>query len=58
MTVTAHCPTCNRTVYLAEEDTAACPVCSSPLLAAVEEGESATPPDTVEPAAGKPAGAE
>jgi DNA-directed RNA polymerase subunit RPC12/RpoP len=32
MVSTAFCSTCGRTVYLGEDDTPACPVCSSPLV--------------------------
>jgi hypothetical protein len=32
MALTAFCATCRRTVYIEEEDTAICPVCSSPLV--------------------------
>jgi Zn finger protein HypA/HybF involved in hydrogenase expression len=32
MALTAFCPTCQRTVYIEEENTPVCPVCSSPLL--------------------------
>jgi DNA-directed RNA polymerase subunit RPC12/RpoP len=32
MVFTAFCQTCGRTVYLGEDDTQACPVCSSPLV--------------------------
>jgi Zn finger protein HypA/HybF involved in hydrogenase expression len=36
MALTTFCATCQRTVYIEEEDTSVCPVCSSPLVAAVE----------------------
>jgi hypothetical protein len=39
MALTTFCTTCQRTVYIAEDDTNVCPVCSSPLLATVEVGE-------------------
>jgi hypothetical protein len=39
MALSASCPTCNRTVYIAEGDTPICPVCSSPLLREVELAE-------------------
>ena len=32
MALTAFCTTCQRTVYIEEEQTPVCPVCSSPLL--------------------------
>jgi Zn finger protein HypA/HybF involved in hydrogenase expression len=37
--LSAYCPTCQRTVFLEEQDTQVCPVCSSPLLRAIEEAE-------------------
>lgn len=41
MTLKAFCTTCQRDVYVSEEETPVCPVCSSPLLETVEprEGE-------------------
>lgn len=36
MALTTFCPTCQRTVYIEEDDTSVCPVCSSPLLQTVE----------------------
>jgi hypothetical protein len=35
-TITLHCPTCGRDVYIAEDDTPVCPVCSGPLLTEVD----------------------
>ena len=32
MALSAFCPTCERTVYVDEETTSVCPVCSSPLM--------------------------
>jgi hypothetical protein len=32
MAIKAFCPLCRRDVYLEEDDTAVCPVCSSPLI--------------------------
>lgn len=32
MALTSFCTTCQRTVYIEEEATPVCPVCSSPLL--------------------------
>ena len=32
MALTAFCTTCQRTVYIEEQMTPICPVCSSPLL--------------------------
>ncbi|MDQ4143428.1 MAG: hypothetical protein M3198_06755 [Actinomycetota bacterium] len=39
MAMTAFCTTCQRTVYIDEQQTPVCPVCSSPLLETVEEPE-------------------
>jgi RNA polymerase subunit RPABC4/transcription elongation factor Spt4 len=33
MAIKAFCPSCQRYVYLEQDDTAVCPVCSSPLIA-------------------------
>jgi hypothetical protein len=44
VTLTAYCATCERTVYVGEDDTPICPVCSAPLLATVDSEESETPP--------------
>ena len=35
----AYCPNCDRVVYLGEDDTSVCPVCSTPLIA-TEDGET------------------
>lgn len=35
MAITAFCTSCQRTVYLEEDDTQVCPVCSTPLLEVV-----------------------
>jgi hypothetical protein len=40
MVYTAFCQTCGRTVYLGEDDTRACPVCSSPLVVSETEQDS------------------
>jgi RNA polymerase subunit RPABC4/transcription elongation factor Spt4 len=32
MAIKAFCPLCRRDVYLEKDDTAVCPVCSSPLI--------------------------
>lgn len=37
MALTAFCTTCQRTVYVDEQETPVCPVCSSPLLETSEE---------------------
>lgn len=37
MSLTAFCTTCQRTVYIDEQQTPVCPVCSSPLQETVEE---------------------
>jgi hypothetical protein len=36
MALSAYCPSCRRTVYVEEGDTPVCPVCTSPLLEAVD----------------------
>jgi Zn finger protein HypA/HybF involved in hydrogenase expression len=44
------CTTCQRTVYIEEQDTPVCPVCSSPLLesvadeSAIDQDEATTKP--------------
>jgi hypothetical protein len=50
MAMTTFCTTCKRTVYIEEQDTFVCPVCSSPLLETiasngdeVPEGEATRP---------------
>jgi DNA-directed RNA polymerase subunit RPC12/RpoP len=42
MALRSFCSTCGRTVYIDEEDTPMCPVCSSPLLETVEETSEET----------------
>ena len=37
MALTAYCTTCQRTVYIDEQATPMCPVCSSPLLETSED---------------------
>jgi DNA-directed RNA polymerase subunit RPC12/RpoP len=44
VTLTAYCATCERTVYVGEDDTAVCPVCSGSLLAKVDGEESKPSP--------------
>jgi DNA-directed RNA polymerase subunit RPC12/RpoP len=44
MALTAYCSTCQRNVYIEEDDTPVCPVCSSPLLEAVPPRETPDPP--------------
>ncbi len=39
MALTAFCTTCQRTVYVEEQMTPICPVCSSPLLETEEDAE-------------------
>ncbi len=39
MALTAYCTTCQRTVYIDEDKTPICPVCSSPLLETDDEAE-------------------
>jgi DNA-directed RNA polymerase subunit RPC12/RpoP len=45
MVYTAFCQTCGRTVYLGEDDTRACPVCSSPLVVSETTPDSRAPLD-------------
>jgi hypothetical protein len=47
MAITAFCTSCQRTVYIEEDDTQVCPVCSTPLLEVVPamEGPSGTQAD-------------
>jgi Zn finger protein HypA/HybF involved in hydrogenase expression len=40
MARTAFCPTCARTVYVETNDSLVCPVCSGPILEAVDETAS------------------
>jgi len=39
MAITAYCPTCERTVYIEDDSTPVCPVCSTPLLETKESDE-------------------
>lgn len=39
MALTSFCTTCQRTVYIEEQDTPVCPVCSSPLLETVSDSD-------------------
>lgn len=40
MALSSFCPTCQRTVYIENDATPVCPVCSSPLLETVKvDGE-------------------
>lgn len=39
MALKAFCTTCQRTVYIEDQDTPVCPVCSSPLLEVIESEE-------------------
>lgn len=48
MALSAVCPTCSRTVYVAEGDTPMCPVCSSPLLEQIDVVEPVADPEQVE----------
>jgi uncharacterized Zn finger protein (UPF0148 family) len=48
MALTAFCPTCQRTVYIEEDQTPVCPVCSTPLLETTDEDKEK------EPSTGKP----
>ena len=46
MARSAFCTTCSRTVYIELEDSLVCPVCSSPILEAINtDGEQALEPD-------------
>lgn len=48
MALSAACPTCSRTVYVAEGDTPICPVCSSPLLEQIDITKPAPDSDHIE----------
>ncbi|MFN2588976.1 MAG: hypothetical protein ABR613_12785 [Actinomycetota bacterium] len=37
MAITAICVNCERTVYLEDNETGSCPVCSSPVIPALAE---------------------
>jgi RNA polymerase subunit RPABC4/transcription elongation factor Spt4 len=37
MALVGNCTNCDRIVYVAEDDTPICPVCSTPLLSAVKD---------------------
>ncbi len=47
MSLTAYCNVCERSLYIQEEDTLVCPVCSTPLLEVVAraEDDDASPDD-------------
>jgi rRNA maturation endonuclease Nob1 len=47
MALTSFCTSCQRTVYIEEEDTHVCPVCSTPLLEIVPKMDE--PSDDAEP---------
>jgi hypothetical protein len=47
MAITAFCTSCQRTVYIEEDDTQVCPVCSTPLLEVVPALDG--PPEDAEP---------
>jgi hypothetical protein len=49
MARTAFCPTCSRKVYIEIEDSLVCPVCSSPILEAIDE-QPDEPKDETKPA--------
>lgn len=42
VTTTAICVRCERTVYLEENETGSCPVCSSPVIPALSEAPAPT----------------
>lgn len=50
MVLKAYCSKCGRTVYLDEEATPACPVCSNPLLDSEKIGLEVTEDTTETPA--------
>jgi RNA polymerase subunit RPABC4/transcription elongation factor Spt4 len=37
--ITAYCRICERTVYIGEDDTSVCPVCSTPLIETTDNEE-------------------
>lgn len=39
MGIEAYCPTCQRALYVGDDDHEFCPVCSSPLIEAINDGE-------------------
>jgi uncharacterized Zn finger protein (UPF0148 family) len=43
MALTAHCPVCDRKVYIEDGDTPVCPVCSTALLETTDARDQ-TPP--------------
>lgn len=45
MALTAHCPVCDRTVYVEDGATPVCPVCSTPLLETESDGGDAEKAD-------------
>ena len=44
MARSAFCTTCSRTVYIEIEDSLVCPVCSSPILEAVDAEDAELEP--------------
>jgi hypothetical protein len=48
MALSAVCPTCSRTVYVAEGDTPICPVCSSPLLEQIDVTDLPPEPESID----------
>jgi DNA-directed RNA polymerase subunit RPC12/RpoP len=38
--ISVYCMNCDREVYIGPNDTAACPVCSTPLVRTVETGQT------------------
>ena len=44
MALTAHCPVCDRTVYVEDGATPICPVCSTPLLEVAEVPDESKDP--------------
>jgi Zn finger protein HypA/HybF involved in hydrogenase expression len=49
MAITAFCTSCQRTVYVEQDDTHVCPVCSTPLLEVVPAGEAVEGPESAHP---------
>ncbi|MDQ4095867.1 MAG: hypothetical protein M3174_06670 [Actinomycetota bacterium] len=46
MALTAFCTTCQRTVYIDDQETPVCPVCSSPLLETTDPEEAEDEPSS------------
>ncbi|HVF53958.1 MAG TPA: hypothetical protein VNC78_10210 [Actinomycetota bacterium] len=48
MSLSAFCTQCRRTVYVDDEATAICPVCSNPLVTTIDPPPDATGEDSEE----------